>query len=160
MLHLGTPRKGSGMKKLASILSSLLTAIALVVGGTVLLAAPASAVSCYGDYCSGQDPDASGCSAGGITTKSWGNSSFILEVRWSPTCQTNWARLTMYPHTGCSPAGTLTAQQDTGYTQSRSIGSSCSSAGYTRWTPMIYSPVHHVRAKFATSSATYYTAWS
>lgn len=143
-------------------LSRVLAVTALILGGAAFIAAPANAVTCYGDYCSGVDPSVSGCSSGAFTTASWGNSSFIMEVRWSPTCQTNWTRITMYDTgiIGCAPAGSLSAVQDTGYTQSTSINPPCSTPTFTRWTPMIYSPVHHVRGRFITPSATYYTPWS
>ncbi|GAA1384678.1 DUF2690 domain-containing protein [Catellatospora chokoriensis] len=35
-----------------------------------------------------------------------------LEVRWSPRCKTNWARVTVYPTgIGCFTAGELAARQ-------------------------------------------------
>ncbi|WP_216912748.1 hypothetical protein [Nocardia noduli] len=38
-------------------------AVALASGGQLLHVPRAQAVACYGDYCSGQDPYASGCAA-------------------------------------------------------------------------------------------------
>jgi Protein of unknown function (DUF2690) len=73
-----------------------------------------------------------------------------LELRWSETCKTNWARWQQYP-TGaclnCSP-NSLVAVQDTGYTQSLDWFDQGTSpqAGQTYWTPMIYSPTHTVYA--------------
>lgn len=158
-----TPRsEGSVMRKKAvSVLARVLAVVALVVGG-VAVATPAQAVTCYGDYCSGKDPQSSGCAADAFTVTSWGNSTFMLETRWSPTCKTNWGRITLYDTgiIGCTPSGTLKAVQDTGYTQSTTISLPCSTPTVTQWTPMIYSPVHHVRTQFVTPSATYSTPWA
>lgn len=143
-------------------LTRVLMTLTLIAGVMFGVATPANAVSCYGDYCSGKDPQASGCSAGAFTTQSWGNNIFMLEVRWSPNCQTNWTRITMYDTglIGCTPAGTLKAVQETGYTQSASIDAPCSTPTFTRWTPMIYSPVYAVQGQFSTHNTTYYTPWS
>lgn len=148
-------------QKLVFVLSRLLAVFALVVA-SVAIATPAQAVSCYGDYCSGQDPQSSGCAADAYTATSWGNSQFMLETRYSPACKTNWTRITMYDTGtfGCTPGGTLSSVQDTGYTQSKYIDSACSVPSFTAWTPMIYSPVHQVRGRFTTSAGTYYTPWA
>lgn len=142
----------------------MLAALALMVGTSVALAAPAQAVTCYGDYCSGQDPESTGCSADAFTTTSYNNSQFSLQVRWSPTCKTNWTRLTMYSpgFWGCSSSGQFYAvQQNTNYTKSKYFASYCGDATITKWTPMIYSPVHAVRGKFVDqNNATYWTPWS
>lgn len=144
--------------KVVSVLTRLLAVVALVAGG-VAVATPAQAVTCYGDACSGRDPQATGCAAGAYTATSWGNGSFLLETRYSPACKTNWARLTMYNNGNCSPSGTLSAIQDTGYTRSKYVGSACS-ASFTQWSEMIYSPVRLVRSQFATPWGTYSTPWA
>jgi hypothetical protein len=103
----------------------------------VVVAPAAHAVSCYGDYCSDQDPQASGCSADAYTVASaniYGTDAYV-EIRWSPTCQTNWAR---------SPAtslGNIEAVQSTGYTQ----GYGANNGAY-QWSRMIYSPKLCVKA--------------
>lgn len=124
--------------------------------GTIIPAAePAQAssdVSCFGDYCSGQDPAATGCAADAITVFSieTDTGGGKLDLRWSPTCKTNWARWQQYP-TGwclnCSPLA-LQAVQDTGYVQTLSWfdNGTTPEEGETYWTPMIYSPVHKVYA--------------
>jgi hypothetical protein len=111
-----------------------------------------AAVGCYGDYCSGKNPEdtynsSTGrwCSAGAYTVASariYGSTSWI-ELRWSPNCQTNWARVssgygTIYPW------ALRAVQCATGYTQA---GVVASSADYS-WTRMIYSPVKTVRASW------------
>jgi hypothetical protein len=123
-------------------------------------APPTTKVSCYGDYCSGKDPLATGCNAGAKTFAAKELSGARLELRWSPTCKTEWARWIQYSsgHVGLSAdlPTELLAVQDTGYTQSASYNpngepenqaaSSTSNGITTSWTPMIYSPVHLVRA--------------
>lgn len=111
-------------------------------------AQPTTSATCYGDYCSGQDPVATGCSADAETLdflvddKGGGR----LELRWSPTCKTNWARWQQYP-TGvcmnCSPIG-MYALQEGGYMQS--VDFSNDRPEPTSWTPMIYSPKKKVAA--------------
>lgn len=107
---------------------------------------PATA-TCYGDYCSGQDPETTGCSADAETVavvvddKGGGR----LELRWSPTCKTNWARWQQYPVgwcMNCTPIG-LYAVQEGGYTQS--VDFTKNTPREMNWTPMIYSPQKRLR---------------
>lgn len=130
------------------------------LGGASLAAAPnfatAASASCYGDWCSGKDPSSTGCANDGRTVASndlyeqrgafngdvyWAYVGKI-ELRWSPSCKTNWARLTT---TDSSGMNTLKVVQDTGYTQSKSTVPMW--GGLTKpgvyWTPMIYSPQRH-----------------
>ncbi|MFD3427313.1 DUF2690 domain-containing protein [Nocardia fluminea] len=118
----------------------VLLAAAAVLAFTGLVAhAPAShAVSCYGDYCSGQDPLSTGC-AGDAYTVAVGNvygtgGTQYVEIRWSPTCQTNWARSNIV-------TSNMKAVQEGGYTQGYS-----SNNGSLAWSRMIYSPVKCVKA--------------
>src|SRR5690349_11402154 len=125
-------------------LIGVLGAVALGLSGTVAVGSPALAVSCYGDYCSGKDPESSGCSADGVTVASgplWGTFNTYVELRWSPTCKTNWARI---PATyGTSQPQALVAYQcPTGYQQ---VGVSASNSTWS-WSRMIYSPVKSVKA--------------
>jgi len=67
---------------------------------STLAIAPASAATCSGYGCDSQDPVATGCSSGSYTVKSApvaynGVQYGTVELRWSPTCQTNWSRLTI-----------------------------------------------------------------
>ncbi|TMF45805.1 MAG: DUF2690 domain-containing protein [Chloroflexi bacterium] len=54
-------------------------------------------VTCSGDGCNGLDPEQAGCAADAYTVKvSGGKVSFrtgYVELRYSPTCGTNWARV-------------------------------------------------------------------
>ena len=154
-------RAGSSSLRFGRVALRLLAATLLAVGiGLVGTAAPASAaVSCYGDYCSGKDPQQTGCAADSYTTAYKDLAGKRLELRWSPTCRTNWARLVVYPTgVGCVTGGDLVAKQDTGYKQSSWLGVYICyiSTATTYWTPQIYSPVRLVRAELANE----YTAWS
>ncbi len=146
-----------------AVLKLLLAALlAAVFTTTAVVASPesASAATCYGDWCSGQDPMSSGCYADAYTTKSYNLGTAVLQVRWSPACKTNWARLAATGD-GCVYGGTLYAIQDTGYTQSASIPYNTCYSSDVFWTPMIYSPVHQVKAKYSNwQGSVYVTAWS
>jgi Protein of unknown function (DUF2690) len=125
-------------------------------GGSNQGSAPAAQVSCYGNYCSGKDPRQTGCSAGAETLAAKELTGARLELRWSSRCKTEWARWIQYSGVSADTPTELFAIQDTGYTQSASYGvngepenpaaSSTSNGITTSWTPMIYSPVHLVRA--------------
>lgn len=114
-------------------------------------------VGCYGDYCSGKDPSKTGCANDATTVAFKELSGARLELRWSPTCKTNWARWIQYPIGLKSDLPmSLSAVQDTGYTKSVNYdingvttnpAASFTSGGITTsWTQMIYSPSHLVRA--------------
>lgn len=136
------------------VAGTCMTALTATSFDPTAASATPGAVSCYGDYCSGQGPAATGCGADAITIAALQDDrgSGRLELRWSPTCKTNWARWQQYP-TGwclnCSPLDLL-AVQDTGYTQSlvfsESDGGTPTQGGEPDWTPMIYSPQHAVYA--------------
>ena len=137
-------------------ISAALGTTAVAVAASIwAMAAPANAatsahampaVSCYGDYCSGQDPSATGCAADAYTVTSYNDSVGSLQLRWSPTCKTNWTRLVVYP-TGHAifMGGSLWAIQDTGYSQEYNVPTN---SGGTFWTAMIYSPSHCVKSAY------------
>ena len=136
-----------------------------MIAACIVPATPAHAAGCYGDYCSGKDPQAMGCANDAVTTVSKNLSMGSLQIRWSPSCKTNWARMVIYP-TGnkCFTYGTLRAKQDTGYQQSKQIPFVCGTYSETTyWTPMIYSPVRKVRGEFYNQQREWegtFTAWS
>ncbi|WP_374121577.1 DUF2690 domain-containing protein [Arthrobacter sp. SLBN-112] len=117
----------------------------------VSTSSPETKPTCYGDYCSGEDPVASGCSEGAVTLDSHVQElgGGIVELRYSPKCGTNWAKWTKYP-TGwsmnCGIVG-LRAVQDTGYTQAIDLTNKTIKDGESLWSPMIYSPVKKVKAE-------------
>ncbi len=51
-------------------------------------------VSCSGNGCNGQNPLTSGCDAGAYTVQTAVFSNSFVELRYSPTCGTNWGRVT------------------------------------------------------------------
>jgi hypothetical protein len=131
-------------KRLLAMLGALLLAS---LGATVAAQPAAASVGCYGDYCSGKDPMATGCANNAVTVTGtdlgWG----YLSLRWSPTCKTNWARLYVCPTRTLGP-GYVIAQQSTGYYQTGPIYAiaSWTPQSETVWSPMIYSPVLCVKA--------------
>jgi len=135
-------------KYLRRAVAVLATSMAVTVGG-IAVATPAHAsVGCWGDWCSGRDPQATGCAADAYTVAWVDVTGARLELRWSPTCKTNWGRYQQYPRgwfMGNVPLE-LRAVQNTGYTQRLSYGVNGTPTG-TTWTPMIYSPVRLVRAE-------------
>lgn len=128
----------------AAVVAGLLVGSGVAVIAT---AVPASAVSCWGNYCSGLDPQATGCANGATTLSSVDLGYGSLNLRWSPTCQTEWARLYVYPTRTLGP-GYVIAQQSTGYYQTGPIYAifSWSPQSETAWSPMIYSPRLCVKA--------------
>jgi hypothetical protein len=109
--------------------------VAAGLGATVVLAAPASAASCYGASCRGIDPNTSSC-VGDATTIKWGDyqaesyASFRIEVRYSRSCNAAWGRLIVY--SGNNVGFALTAWNP----NTPSVGA-VSHSGNTTWTAMI-----------------------
>lgn len=136
-----------------SILSTL-ALLTLTVAGALVNPVPAHAVSCYGDYCSGQQPDASGCGADAYTAFTAESDVGVgrLDIRYSPTCKTNWGRWVEYPRGWTFsqvPLVMKAVQEGTGYEQIYDFGvnGGGGDAFTTYYTPMIYSPEKRVRAE-------------
>lgn len=131
-----------------------MTAVLTAMFGA-LLAPPANAASCYGDYCSGKDPEATGCARDAYTVAharipgTYAN----VELRWSPSCKTNWARTTWH---GSSSSYLRAVQCATGYTQAGAVGDS----GTYVWTRQIYSPRYGVSARWTGAPGTTATSCS
>jgi hypothetical protein len=153
-----------------------LVGVLAVLGGSFVVASPAMAADgCYGDYCSGRDPSTTGvggipCADDGRTVSAVTVNSRIptgfhdvgrLELRWSPRCQTNWTRLTLWDnafYTG------ITSMQDSGYSTSHhTSGINGVTGAGTFWTPMIYSPIRAVQGQvnysWPTPCTVCQTAW-
>jgi hypothetical protein len=80
-----------------TILALFLTAFLSVLAAPSASAAPqAIQASCSGTGCDNKDPAATGCSSGSTTVDSQTTSKGTFELRWSPTCQTNWVRVANY----------------------------------------------------------------
>jgi len=111
----------------------IVAALVLAIAGVGLTVAPAQAsVGCYGDYCSGRDPMETGCANDAYTVASasiygTGGTQYV-DIRWSPTCKTNWARANFV-------TSNIKSVQETGYTQGYSTNN-----GVNSWSRMIYSP--------------------
>lgn len=118
-------------RRVASILALLMT-----TGGLTAVSVPeAQAVGCYGDYCTGTDPQSTGCAADGRTVASAGmfNLPAYVELRWSPTCKTQWARVPRSYWLGRDTLGVV--QPNTGW----SLGYSSMSSDFV-WSKQIYTP--------------------
>jgi hypothetical protein len=113
---------------------------------------------CLGDACSGQSPLATRCADDAVTVDWVDLIGARLELRWSAACQTNWAKFIRYPQGWAFLAnnfGALYAIQDTGYTQHldlftetlEGINFVMDGSITVYWSPMIYSPVHLVKAQ-------------
>ncbi len=164
------------MRPFASSRISLL--LAALVGALMLAGASqaSAAAGCYGNYCSGADPVATGCSADAITVAhvpaqmntlapSWNNGLALqttsvymgtIELRWSARCQTNWARLNL--NDGAGGVEKICATQDSGYQQCRQIAGNYYGTGAGNfYSPMIYSPTLRVRAHIVGGD---FSSWS
>lgn len=138
-------------------------AVSAVAGINIATTESASASpTCYGDWCSGQDPNTTGCAndaktvaTARITTHEdvidadGGHRVYrdmgTVELRWSQKCKTNWARANVH---SAGPVYKVIAEQDTGYSQ---VKETAGFQGGTEpgifYTGMIYSPVHQVFAR-------------
>jgi hypothetical protein len=123
---------------------------AALLAACALLAIPvaASAATCSGTGCTYQDPQASGCSADAVTVANlklpWVAQQ--LELRWSPSCKTNWAR--MYLDT--NPTWLRAVQPNRGDGLPRVTQLSGHNDIYS-WSAMIYSPTLCVYADVQTT---------
>jgi hypothetical protein len=169
VLQVEAGRRESGrLRRMAGKLALVSALFGSATGLTTLTAAPAEAapesgISCYGDYCSGQYANATGCDKDATTLASAevtvtdyrmgasvssdpgisvtpveGNKVGVIELRYSPTCKTKWARLETTRDSGIN---NVAVTQDTGYAQARHIGGfHTGSPAAISFSPMIYSP--------------------
>ena len=54
--------------------------------------------TCSGDRCTGLDPHATGCDSGSTRSDSQSTPWGTADLRWSPTCRTNWIRINLNQH--------------------------------------------------------------
>jgi hypothetical protein len=120
------------------IMRAFLTSIIGALLASIFAVAPADAATCYGDYCSGKDPQATGCAADARTVAHVRDAGggYILELRWSPSCKTNWARISKG-----SISWIKAVQPSTGYTQ---WGNLTTPGSPFVWSRQIYSPTRCV----------------
>jgi len=108
--------------------------------------------ACSGSNCTGKDPYGEHCNTGTyyvvqsvplLASDGSGRSGGYLQLWWSDTCQTNWARVVVY---GSTNAFQILASAWTPGTKEQStncyIGSGCVSSGvnWVWWSPMVYAP--------------------
>jgi len=82
-------------RRIGGLLAALAVLVTPLTAATVMTAAPASAATCSGHGCDNTDPYQTGCANGAYpvikgTAPDYG---VLLELWWSPTCQTNWAEV-------------------------------------------------------------------
>lgn len=81
--------------------AALLTSAAIAALSVTTTPATASTTAnlsptgvCDGVSCNGQDPAQAGCASGAYTAASKTDQGVLLELRYSPSCHANWARIT------------------------------------------------------------------
>ncbi|MDQ0104448.1 hypothetical protein J2T10_004123 [Paenarthrobacter nicotinovorans] len=83
---------------IGAILAMLLAvAVSLLVPSGNAQASPSKA-GCYAASCTGLDPSKTKCANDAYTGASKEIEGGILELRYSPSCKSNWARYTQYGH--------------------------------------------------------------
>ncbi|MFF7146216.1 DUF2690 domain-containing protein [Streptomyces sp. SID2888] len=121
--------------------------LALALGGIAVAPAAdaATTAGCTGASCYGKDPDAMGCGGDAYTAASVNTAHGLVEIRYSPVCKANWARISN------APAGTwFWVQNSNGQEQQFYLPS-----GYTSgWTYMVDGTV---KARAGNGDA--YTVW-
>jgi len=70
------------------------SALMLVAGAMAATMPTTFAANCTGDGCNGVDPYTAQCASGSYDVLTGYFVGGLLELRWSPTCQTNWTRFT------------------------------------------------------------------
>lgn len=112
----------------------LATAIITAVAGMILVSPPAQAATCSGTGCNGKDPEATGCSAGATVADSVAlYPSGRAQLRWSPSCGTNWVRILDFP--GGSSSIRITVSSEYGSVPFLAPGTPGS-----HWGNMVYAP--------------------
>jgi hypothetical protein len=117
----------------------LIVAVA-IAAGIGLSASPASATSGYG-Y-DGQWPDISGCDSSAITAEQatiyQGNATIgYIQLRYSTTCRTAWARIISYYNNGVGEKAGIERNSD-GKFYNCYTATAYSGGGYSCYTQMVY----------------------
>jgi Protein of unknown function (DUF2690) len=119
----------------------------LIVGAMILIisplilfsaATPAQAAGCSGMGCDGQDPVQTGCVNGAYTVASdyiyyFGTVIGRVDLRYSPTCETNWTRVISY--IGPQYLDAVVTEEDIGYHLNENLDNVTNV-----YTDMIYAP--------------------
>jgi len=145
MIMSSIARRTMGLVGTLLFVGSVLTAPTASAASTRAVAGAVPAVSaCQANpndaNCDGVDPEASGCAADAYTVASATGQAGTVDLRYSPSCKTNWGRL-LKPNMNIS---VFVIRQD---------GASAYSIWYSWptapiWSPMLYSPVQKAQAGY------------
>jgi|1185.fasta_scaffold435616_2 hypothetical protein len=91
-------------------LTLALSTLLLIAAGFVVAPA-AQAASCYQTSCNGKDPNAQGCSAHNADSVQFLSPDARIDLRYSPGCDANWARLVYSGPWNCCVQFTLREEQ-------------------------------------------------
>ena len=91
-----TPARAASHQRVTRVRCALAASCLAVAAAVAIPAGPASAAVCDGVSCNGQDPNVAGCAADAITPPGGTvqDQGVKLELRYSPSCHANWARIT------------------------------------------------------------------
>ena len=125
-----------------AVVVTILAGITVLEGTRAVLASTAQhsnpQVTCSGNGCNGKDPIATGCAAGAYTVQTGVLLDFLVQLRYSPRCGTNWGRV-------ISRIGSAhlfaTVQRIDGLSYTRSFGFST-----LVFSQMVYAPTVKARA--------------
>lgn len=91
---------------------------------------------CQGEGCTGQKPELTGCDrdartirTGAVISRDTGRQVGTVELRWSPHCQTNWARVT---------SGVGVANLAATVTRDDGTAEAITFHGTSTWSPMVF----------------------
>jgi hypothetical protein len=137
------------MQRSSRLLTAVVAAAICSTGALVAGAGSAAAATCFGDGCTGKDPIATGCANDAVTVASIKLPWVIqtLDLRWSPSCKTNWARMQY----DANPTWLRAIQPDRGDGLPRVVQISGRN-GVNSWSAMIYSPTLCVYADVQTAN--------
>ncbi|MFI6449092.1 DUF2690 domain-containing protein [Kitasatospora sp. NPDC050543] len=74
-------------------LAAAATALAGLAAPTASAATPRVTAGCYGSSCTDKDPMDMGCNTDAYTVESGRSAKGTIELRYSPSCKANWARI-------------------------------------------------------------------
>lgn len=102
------------MRALTLLLAAMMGIMLIGVSGAPEAEA---SVSCYDSECVGLNPAGTTCGNDATTIGAMDAHGGMLELRWSPTCNSAWGR---YSYTDITGLGELTAERTLGALQKRS----------------------------------------
>ncbi|MEU6163265.1 DUF2690 domain-containing protein [Streptomyces tanashiensis] len=136
--------------KIAGISAAALTMALVPLAGT------SYAAGCSGAGCDNRGPVSMGCDADAVTkgsATSRTHSGLRVELRWSPTCQAAWARVTATGEQWYERYGVIEKWSGKGSGFQRSLQVTFPNPG-SDWTNMLGSPTAYYRACISAPAAT------